>query len=94
MSSENVVSQQEFGTLTASVKSIIDKKLAPLPREELISLVLIASSIIGNDIMNKKEPSSTHSALSNLNNGLSFIFTKNEQAKTDLGIQAPANSFH
>lgn len=94
MNDGNVVTPQEFCSLTESVKLIIQEKLAPLPKEELVALILLSGSIIGNDVLNKKDPNSTKSALESLNMGLSFIFSKHEKAKIDLGMQPEIGLFH
>ena len=94
MNDGNVVTPKEFFSLTESVKLIIQEKLAPLPKEELVALILLSGSMIGNDILNKSDPNSTSSAFQSLNAGLSFIFSKHEQAKINLGIQPEIGSFH
>jgi hypothetical protein len=77
------VTKDEMQIIENHVRTVINEQLIDLPKEKLISLVLLASNRIGNIILGK-DPSSIEETKAMLETGLNFILTSHTVATQNL----------
>lgn len=89
-----MLDEKEQALITNGVREVAKKYIAPMPREKLVALVLLASSRIGSQKL-EKEPESGKESAETLELGLQVLLDMYDKARhgtplsTDVTIMSP-----